>query len=579
MSSNFAVTHPEAYKKIQDQGQITYESLITQLQADNEEIDVSRIITELEDDGINVINVPLMEDDNPIIIETPIELGGSSDTHRAYMRDVGGYDLLKREQEINYGRQLYEGKQEFMAALSLVPGVIDYVVENFEKSLKKNNLDHFLENFTNPVEVIPEVQQKKRSDSEHRQGRKKKLYSLEEAASRLEALKSAYERYQEVLSDKTKSKQKRALSKARDDIEQIFKYFLLTPRHEIVIEAKLDEICRRISKYERQIKGVCESAEVPSAAYESIVRGKEHNTKWFNALRRAGEEQPWGDRIGRAKNRLRSAQRSLSEEVKQTKMTIADFRTLESRRNQGRRLYESARDELILGNLRLVMSIARKYSAQGVPVMDLIQEGNMGMVKGIEKYDYRLGFKFSTYATWWIRQAISRTSHGKNRTVRLPSNVENLIRKINKTQDQLQQELSRNPTIDEISDRIEVEEDKIRLALDVSRDLISTDQTIGKDDDTTYGEQLHNPNVKSPEEIAHEEDLKHAVELVLGNLPSRDAKVVMLRFGIGREGEMTTSEVARDLDISPERVRQVLSSAIKNLKTARNNVLLKPFLN
>ncbi|MCY4655285.1 MAG: sigma-70 family RNA polymerase sigma factor [Gammaproteobacteria bacterium] len=587
MSSSFALTHPEAYGKLQAQGQVTYDALVTQLQVENDELDISQVISELEDDGINVINVPdntvistdgMMDGDQ--IIDAPLEPSGSSDTHRAYMRDVGKYSLLKRDQEIDLGRQIYEGNQEYMSALATVPGVIDYVIEKFEISLKKNNLDHFLENFTDPVEEIPEVQQKKRTDSEHRQGRKKKLYSLEEAGDRLEALKAAYTHYLEVLETylNTKGKKKVApLNKARAGVENIFRFFLLTPRHQTEIRERLREITDRLDKHERLIYDECVKARVPRDVYESQVSGREHNIRWVKKLIDADE--PYSERIAAVETRLRSAGRSLANEARKAKLDIGYIRLLESRLRKGEATIHAARDELILGNLRLVMSIARKYSAQGVPVMDLIQEGNMGMVKGIEKYDYRLGYKFSTYATWWIRQAISRTSHGKNRTVRLPSNVENLIRKISKTQDQLQQELSRNPTIDEISDRIEVEEDKIRLAIDVSRDLMSMDQSIGKDDDTTIGEQLASTALKSPEEIAHEEDLRHAVGLVLGNLSARDAKVVMLRFGIGREGEMTTSEVARDMDISPERVRQVLSSAIKNLKTTRNSVLLKPFLN
>lgn len=583
MSSSFALTHPDTYGKLQAQGQVTYDALVTELQAENDELDINQVINELEDDGINVINVPdntVLRGDGTLdgtqIIDTPLEPGGSSDTHRAYMRDVGKYSLLKRDQEIDLGRQIYEGNQEFMAALASVPGVVDYVVEHFEINLKKNNLDHFLENFTDPVEEIPEVQQKKRSDSEHRQGRKKKLYSMKEARERLEALKTTYEAYRKILEGKDKRRQS-MLTAAREDLERVFKFYLLTPRYQGAIRGMLTDITDVIDEHERLIYDECVNADVPMSVYDRSVRGKEHSNRWLSNLMRA--EEPYGERIGAVKNRLQAAQRAIAGLVTESRLSIADIRTIESRLRKGEATIHAARDQLILGNLRLVMSIARKYSAQGVPVMDLIQEGNMGMVKGIEKYDYRLGYKFSTYATWWIRQAISRTSHGKNRTVRLPSNVENLIRKISKTQDQLQQELSRNPTITELSRRIDVEEDKIRLAIDVSRDLISTDQTIGKDDDTTIGDQLHSASMKSPEEIAHEEDLKHAVELVLGGLSARDAKVVMLRFGIGREGEMSTSEVARDMDISPERVRQVLSSAIKNLKNPRTSVLLKPFLN
>ena len=583
MSSNFAFTHPDTYAKLQAQGQVTYDALVTELQAENDEIDITQVIVELEDDGINVMNVPdtsAIEGNGTLdgiqIIDTPLEPGGSSDTHRAYMRDVGKYSLLKRDQEIDLGRQIYVGNQEFMAALASVPGVIPYVVKHFEATLKKNNLDHFLENFTDPVDEIPKVQQKKRSDSEHRQGRKKKLYSWEEAQGRLEALKVAYEKYQEILESKQKGRNSR-LSQARDAMEKIVRFFLLTPRYQVHIRQMLIDITDIIDEHERQIYEVCMGAGVPIEVYESTVEGREHSNRWLNALLKA--EEPYAEEIKQARNRLQLAQRAIANVVNESRLSITDIRTIESRMRNGEATIHAARDQLILGNLRLVMSIARKYSAQGVPVMDLIQEGNMGMVKGIEKYDYRLGFKFSTYATWWIRQAISRTSHGKNRTVRLPSNVENLIRKISKTQDQLQQELSRTASITELSERIGIEEDKIRLAIDVSRDLVSTDQAIGKDDDTTIGDQLHSASMKSPEEIAHEEDLKHAVELVLGGLSARDAKVVMLRFGIGREGEMSTSEVARDMDISPERVRQVLSTAIKNLKNPRTSVLLKPFLN
>ena len=583
MSSSFALTHPETYGKLQARGQVTYDALVTELQAENDELDISQVINELEDDGINVINVPdttILQGDGTMdgtqIIDTPLEPGGSSDTHRAYMRDVGKYSLLKRDQEINLGRQIYEGNQEYMAALATVPGVVDYVIKHFEINLKKNNLDHFLENFTDPVDEIPEVQQKKRSDSEHRQGRKKKLYSMEQAEDRLEALREAYIEYKSILGGSQKPRQS-VLSAARERLENVFRFYLLTPRYQVTIRQMLTDITDVIDENERLIYDECVNAQIPVDVFEKRVQGREHSNRWLRQLMNLPE--PYGLRITSVKNRLQAAQRTIAGIVADSRLSIADIRLTESRMRKGEATIQAARDQLILGNLRLVMSIARKYSAQGVPVMDLIQEGNMGMVKGIEKYDYRLGFKFSTYATWWIRQAISRTSHNKNRTVRLPSNVENLIRKISKTQDQLQQELSRNPSIDELSKRIGIEEDKIRLAIDVSRDLISTDQTIGKDDDTTIGDQLRSASMKSPEEIAHEEDLKHAVELVLGGLSARDAKVVMLRFGIGREGEMSTSEVARDMDISPERVRQVLSSAIKNLKNPRTSVLLKPFLN
>lgn len=592
MARPFKDQNPAAYQKFQSQGTLSYHELLEELENEEDyKYDIEEVLSELINDGVEIDEIPdHLEIPEPGQLRevdgSEFDTGSTTDSYKAYMREVGRYRLLSREEEIQLGREIYEAKQTSMEALAAVPGVLDYIFEVYDKPGTAEKFKQFFVEFLDPVIEIPKVEQKQRTNTERRTGNQSAKLLTPKTKRRFEQLRRSYRAYLKAL-DTAKRRDSKEIREARTALEELFGLFKFAEVHDKHLRQILQARVDSANANAKLIRQECIQAGVPNEIYREAVLGREGETAWLRQLIRLNK--PYSKKLGAVEPKLakciREIDRVCSADIgssmnKQVCISVPlkELRTRDMQIRKADVKTLNARDQLVLGNLRLVMSIARKYVAHGTIVMDLVQEGNMGLIKAIEKYDYRRGYKFSTYSTWWIRQAI--TGHAKEamRTVRLPSNVEIRVNKITKTQQQLMQELNRDPTDQEIAERIEEPVDAIRLAIDRSRAALSLDTPMGEDDDTTLGANIKDKNALSPEEIAERDDLSKAIELLLGQLSSRDAEVVMMRFGMGRHAEMTTTEIAKHQGISNERVRQLLGTALRSLKQPWARSLLLPYL-
>ena len=333
----------------------------------------------------------------------------------------------------------------------------------------------------------------------------------------------------------------------------------------------------RIRSHERTIMQVCvHDAKMPRSKFISSFTGSETDTKW--AATQVKARAKYSKTIGDLKSEIIKEQEKLILIQDETSLSVGEIKDINRRMSIGEAKARRAKKEMVEANLRLVISIAKKYTNRGLQFLDLIQEGNIGLMKAVDKFEYRRGYKFSTYATWWIRQAITRSIADQARTIRIPVHMIETINKLNRISRQMLQEMGREPTPEELAERMDMPEDKVRKVLKIAKEPISMETPIGDDEDSHLGDFIEDATIESPVDSAASEGLGEATREILASLTPREAKVLRMRFGIDMNTDHTLEEVGKQFDVTRERIRQIEAKALRKLRHPSRSEQLRSFL-
>jgi RNA polymerase primary sigma factor len=518
------------------------------------------------------------------------EAGRTTDPVRMYMREMGTVELLTREGEIVIAKRIEEGIRELMSAMAFFPGSVEYVLNEYELVEKEEKrladvLTGYLDIGDDSVQVAqnnPVVDSSAKADKS-KTGDAADSDDDDEAPTgpdpeiakvRFEELRKQFRSTQRALKKYGREHAKGVES--LDKLGDVFKFFKLTPRQ---FEPLLDHVrgcLSRLRRHERNVRNLAiNTGRMPRSTFIKTFPGNEINQKWIDShLRR----KDYSETLAKVKVEIIRAQKKMGLVEVETGLTIGEIKDINRRMSIGEAKSRRAKKDMVEANLRLVISIAKKYTNRGLQFLDLIQEGNIGLMKAVDKFEYRRGYKFSTYATWWIRQAITRSIADQARTIRIPVHMIETINKLNRISRQMLHEKGREPTPEELGDRMELSEDKIRKVLKIAKEPISMETPIGDDEDSHLGDFIEDANIDSPVDSTLDEGLREATKEVLGSLTAREAKVLRMRFGIDMNTDHTLEEVGKQFDVTRERIRQIEAKALRKLRHPTRSDHLKSFL-
>ncbi len=513
-----------------------------------------------------------------------------------YMREMGTVELLTREGEIVIAKRIEEGVRELMHALAYWPGAVQQVLDEYALVAKEERrLADVIIGWLDPIEDIPsalaEVEEipvaaapgaKAASDDEEDEegGSDDEEEAItgvdpEEARVRFEELQKQYDKTIKALA-KSGYGSKQA-EKELSTLGDLFKFFKLPARQFDPIYSKARETLDHIRKQERHIMDLCtRKAQMQRKTFIKAFPGNETNEEWLPEILKGKVESP--EKLERVLPDVKTAQQQLAHIETESGLSLAAIKDINRRMSIGEARARRAKKEMVEANLRLVISIAKKYTNRGLQFLDLIQEGNIGLMKAVDKFEYRRGYKFSTYATWWIRQAITRSIADQARTIRIPVHMIETINKLNRVSRQMLQEMGREPTPEELGERMDMPEDKVRKVLKIAKEPISMETPIGDDEDSHLGDFIEDTTIISPVESATMEGLMEATREVLAGLTAREAKVLRMRFGIDMHTDHTLEEVGKQFDVTRERIRQIEAKALRKLRHPSRSDHLRSFL-
>jgi RNA polymerase primary sigma factor len=519
------------------------------------------------------------------------EAGRTTDPVRMYMREMGTVELLTREGEIVIAKRIEEGIRELMSAMAFFPGTVDYVLDQYDKVEKEEKrlpdlLTGYLDIGDDSVQVAqnnPVAEAPAKTDKTGKTGDSTDSDDDDEAPTGPDP-ELAKVRFDE-LRKQFRSTQRALKKYGRDDAKgiesleklgEVFKFFKLSPRQFDPLLEHIRVCLKRIRRHERNARNLAiNTGRMPRSVFIKTFPGNEINKKWIDShLRR----KDYSETLAKVKVEIVRAQKKLGLVEEETGLTIGEIKDINRRMSIGEAKSRRAKKDMVEANLRLVISIAKKYTNRGLQFLDLIQEGNIGLMKAVDKFEYRRGYKFSTYATWWIRQAITRSIADQARTIRIPVHMIETINKLNRISRQMLHEKGREPTPEELGDRMELSEDKIRKVLKIAKEPISMETPIGDDEDSHLGDFIEDANIDSPVDSSLDEGLREATKEVLGSLTAREAKVLRMRFGIDMNTDHTLEEVGKQFDVTRERIRQIEAKALRKLRHPTRSDHLKSFL-
>jgi len=504
------------------------------------------------------------------------EAGRTTDPVRMYMREMGTVELLTREGEIVIAKRIEEGIRELMAALAFYPGAVKTVLDQYTLVTKEERkLSDILIGYLDPADHVPSAAQiaeaAANADSEEET---ETGPDPVEAKKRFTALKRQYNKVEKAIAANGRS-DKNSIAEM-EKLGELFKFFKFTPK---TIEP-LNEAARTslglIRDQEREIMTIAvRYCGMPRKDFVQTFQGSEADVKWVTRLAR---KKDYGTRLTARKEDIQRAQRRIQQIEELAGLSVLEIKEINRRMSMGEARARRAKKEMVEANLRLVISIAKKYTNRGLQFLDLIQEGNIGLMKAVDKFEYRRGYKFSTYATWWIRQAITRSIADQARTIRIPVHMIETINKLNRISRQMLQEMGREPTPEELGERMEMPEDKVRKVLKIAKEPISMETPIGDDEDSHLGDFIEDHTIHSPIDSATGQGLQEATKDVLGGLTAREAKVLRMRFGIDMNTDHTLEEVGKQFDVTRERIRQIEAKALRKLRHPTRSDYLRSFL-
>lgn len=604
----------ELIQRGREQGYLTYAEVNDHLPEDiSDPEQVEDIIRMINDMGINVFEVApdadallLAEADTDeaaaeeaaaALAAVETDIGRTTDPVRMYMREMGTVELLTREGEIEIAKRIEEGIREVMGAIAHFPGTVDSILADYERvTTEGGRLSDILSGYIDPDDdgaagpqqevepVVPAAAAKPAADGKDDEEEDDSEAEEEEgdggpdpevARVRFGAVADQLE-----VAKKALKKHGRGSQQATDALQELATLFMpikLIPKQYDALVLRVRDALSQIRAQERAIMQICvRDARMPRADFLRQFPNHETDLEWADKL--AGGKTKYAEAIAARKEDIQRCQQKLIALEEECVLAIADIKDINRRMSIGEAKARRAKKEMVEANLRLVISIAKKYTNRGLQFLDLIQEGNIGLMKAVDKFEYRRGYKFSTYATWWIRQAITRSIADQARTIRIPVHMIETINKLNRISRQMLQEMGREPTPEELGERMEMPEDKIRKVLKIAKEPISMETPIGDDEDSHLGDFIEDSAMQSPIDVATVESLKEATRDVLSGLTAREAKVLRMRFGIDMNTDHTLEEVGKQFDVTRERIRQIEAKALRKLRHPTRSEHLRSFL-
>ncbi len=513
------------------------------------------------------------------------EVGRTTDPVRMYMREMGTVELLTREGEIAIAKRIEEGIRDILTALSYFPGPVDYILDTYADVTKEDKLADILVGYLDPTDHVPAATQvgadgvkktaKDKDKDDDDDEEEKTGPDPIEAKKRFSTLKRQYNKTQKIIDAKGRDDPAAKVQMVK--LGEAFCCFKLVPKHFDNIVRMARDALDIVRRHERSILNIAvRQARVPRDVFRKEYMGNEISVTWINKLVKANKD--YSPILDAQRDDIYRAQKKLKILSKFTSLSVMEIKDINRRMSVGEAKARRAKKDMVEANLRLVISIAKKYTNRGLQFLDLIQEGNIGLMKAVDKFEYRRGYKFSTYATWWIRQAITRSIADQARTIRIPVHMIETINKLNRVSRQMLQEMGREPTPEELGERMEMPEDKVRRVLKIAKEPISMETPIGDDEDSHLGDFIEDTTIGSPVELATGEGLREATKDVLGGLTAREAKVLRMRFGIDMNTDHTLEEVGKQFDVTRERIRQIEAKALRKLRHPSRSEHLRSFL-
>ena len=585
--------------KGKEQGYLTYSEVNDHLPEDISDPDqVEDIIQMINDMGIQVFEVAPDQDDllmtegdssaddiaaaeaAAALAAVETEAGRTTDPVRMYMREMGTVELLTREGEIVIAKRIEEGIRELLGALAHYPGSVERILAEYDLIAKEERkLADIMVGYLDPAEHVPSAAEvaaataaSEASDDDEEADTGPDPV---EAKKRFTALRRQFNKTEKVIASKGRTDP--AAIKEMEKLGELFKFFKLTPRVFDPITDTARNTLAAVRDAEREImRVVVRFCGMPRKDFITSYQGSESDLKWVG--RQTRSKKDYAPKLAAEKENIQRLQRRILQVEERSGLRVSEIKEINRRMSMGEARARRAKKEMVEANLRLVISIAKKYTNRGLQFLDLIQEGNIGLMKAVDKFEYRRGYKFSTYATWWIRQAITRSIADQARTIRIPVHMIETINKLNRISRQMLQEMGREPTPEELGERMDMPEDKVRKVLKIAKEPISMETPIGDDEDSHLGDFIEDATIHSPVDAATGQGLQEATKEVLAGLTAREAKVLRMRFGIDMNTDHTLEEVGKQFDVTRERIRQIEAKALRKLRHPTRSDYLRSFL-
>ncbi|WP_318494022.1 RNA polymerase sigma factor RpoD [Photobacterium leiognathi] len=600
--------------KGKEQGYLTYAEVNDHLPEDIVDSDqVEDIIQMINDMGIKVVETApdadelMMTEDNAdedaieaaaqALSSVESEIGRTTDPVRMYMREMGTVELLTREGEIDIAKRIEDGINQVQCSVAEYPSAIAHLLEQFDKvEADELRITDIISGFVDPNEeataaptathigselsetdLEDEDKDLEDDDDEDADSEDEDDGSIdpELAREKFLELRNAYDKM--ALAIDTNGRQDKQTEIAVEELSEVFKQFRLIPKQFDRLVSSLRDAMDKVRTNERLIMRMCvDNSKMPKKTFVTLFAGNEANQDWIDEALNSGK--PYAERLKAYEEDLRRSAIKLRMLEEETGLSIERIKDISRRMSIGEAKARRAKKEMVEANLRLVISIAKKYTNRGLQFLDLIQEGNIGLMKAVDKFEYRRGYKFSTYATWWIRQAITRSIADQARTIRIPVHMIETINKLNRISRQMLQEMGREPLPEELAERMQMPEDKIRKVLKIAKEPISMETPIGDDEDSHLGDFIEDTTLQLPMDAATATNLRAATNDVLAGLTPREAKVLRMRFGIDMNTDHTLEEVGKQFDVTRERIRQIEAKALRKLRHPSRSDVLRSFL-